>query len=432
MSIKVEPFYILLLTVLLSNGCCITDPGQSTSGDKVRVKWVRSYSQGGFVEEESSLISSSDRAFFVLGESSYYSQGDYHYERWLWKIDEKGNRVWQKPFALPGVLPNEESEIEELLCSRTDRLIVAHEVTPHKQFFYTIGFDEDGVFSLWSKHELRSWHLFPQGIASTNDGFLIVGGKGLDNGDAWVLKLDPKGNKLWEKTYDKSKDEHVTSAAVTENGEILLAANSGSYNKFGAGPSEVWILKCDKEGKVLAETVLQGRHPAIAAGKEGIVAVVYNRANFPEEDICVVGLDDRLNAVWKVESLSTEQVGGGIFNIAAGSKGGFVVAGSKMDVPVVMAGWTLLIPPLAPDSKIGLPWIWKIDKNGNIIWELELDTGLSLGMVYGLLATDDGCIITGSADLEVAALYDPNGQVVIDRSHDDTDIFVASVAEDSR
>jgi hypothetical protein len=396
------------------------------------VKWVRTYSQGSLVERQSSLLSSSDGAFFVAGESSYYSQGDYHYERWLWKVDEKGNRVWQKPFVLPGVLPNEESEIEELLCSRTDRLIVAHEVTPHKQFLYTIGFDEGGVFSLWSKHELRSWHLFPQDIASTNDGFLIVGGKGLDNGDAWVLKLDPKGNKLWEKTYDKSKNEHVTSAAVTENGEILLAANSGSYNKFGAGPSEVWILKCDKEGKVLAETVLQGRHPAIAVAKERIVAVVYNRADFPKEDICVVGLDDRLNAVWKVESLSTEQVGVGIFNIAAASKGGFVVAGVKSGLAVEMAGSRLLISPLPPDSKFDLPWVWKIDKNGNITWEVEIDSDVSVSMVSGLLATDDGCIISGPANLEPAVSYDPNGQVVIDRSHDDTDIFVAAVVEDNR
>ena len=113
------------------------------------------------------------------------------------------------------------------------------------------------------------------------------------NSDACVAKLDPNGNEIWRREYDKGKMEWGMGLAPLKDGGFILSANSGRYNKFGGGPSEAWIIKCDRDGNILKETILEGRHPIVTVNGD-ITAVVFNKADFPQQDISVVGLDKEL------------------------------------------------------------------------------------------------------------------------------------------
>ncbi len=87
-------------------------------------------------------------------------------------------------------------------------------------------------------------------IQQTSDGGYIVAGKTLSFGtgdsDAWVIKLDAKGNVQWQKTYGGEYDDFVHSIQQTSDGGYIVA---GYTLSFGAG-NDAWVIKLDAKGNV--------------------------------------------------------------------------------------------------------------------------------------------------------------------------------------
>lgn len=86
-------------------------------------------------------------------------------------------------------------------------------------------------------------------IQQTMDGGYIVAGvtdsKGAGHFDAWVLKLDEKGNLEWDKTFGGSSKDDAFSIQQTNDGGYIVA---GSTLSKGAGDWDAWILKLDSNG----------------------------------------------------------------------------------------------------------------------------------------------------------------------------------------
>jgi parallel beta-helix repeat protein len=86
-------------------------------------------------------------------------------------------------------------------------------------------------------------------ILPTGDGYIFAGTtKSFGNGglDAWVIKLDKEGNTQWQKSYGGSKDDEIRSILATEDGYII----SGYTGSFGSGNGDAWVLKLDKKGNI--------------------------------------------------------------------------------------------------------------------------------------------------------------------------------------
>lgn len=109
--------------------------------------------------------------------------------------------------------------------------------------------------------ELRS-------IESTNDGGYIVGGysnspasgnktesnRGI--GDFWVLKLDKKGEVIWQRTIGGNLDDQLYVIHQTYDGNYIVGGNSNSQssNEKTVGNSngtDFWLLKLGQMGEVL-------------------------------------------------------------------------------------------------------------------------------------------------------------------------------------
>lgn len=400
--------FVFCIKLLFTIGC-FGETEKHESIPKARVKWVRTFSQDKLSDEQSSLILSLGKELFVIGQSTYISQNDYHTKPWLWKVEENGNLSWQKPLYIPDLPDDKQPKFEKFFCLNVKNIFIAYENSPYGDNLCTIKFNENGEVIFIKKYALDSSFYFPWTAVDTKDGFLIVGSKGSNNEDGWILKFDPNGCESWQKTFDNKKNEKIMSAVVTNTGELFWAANSGSYDKFGHGPSNVWLVKCSSDGQVLTETVFAGRHPELAVSKDGGIAVVYNRADFPKQDICVIGFNDKLQKTWEIESLLKDQLGVGIFKIVADSHG-FVIAGSQF----------------------GDPCLYKIDTNGNRLWEKKIDIPSSIRSVMtleALLANNNIYYITGPAELKFKMAIDPNGQPIIDRTRDDSDILIARIEE---
>lgn len=64
-----------------------------------------------------------------------------------------------------------------------------------------------------------------QSIQQTSDGGYIVAGWtssfGAGNDDAWVLKLDPSGDVVWQKTYGGANNDYAYSIQQTSDGGYI-------------------------------------------------------------------------------------------------------------------------------------------------------------------------------------------------------------------
>jgi hypothetical protein len=111
----------------------------------------------------------------------------------------------------------------------------------------------------------------PQAMAATADGGAIVAGfrdaaTGWDasdgDADAWIVKLDAKGDIQWTATYGDTGWDGVTSIIQTPDGGYLAAGVTGDYDMNLAGieeiagtgavnenqPGDVWLLRLDAQG----------------------------------------------------------------------------------------------------------------------------------------------------------------------------------------
>jgi len=88
-------------------------------------------------------------------------------------------------------------------------------------------------------------------VVETPDGYLIAGKSKSFSGhrdhNAYLIKIDKKGNKLWSKTYGGNRDEDINDIVNYGNGAIFI----GSTKTFGNGRKRYYINRINKEGKQL-------------------------------------------------------------------------------------------------------------------------------------------------------------------------------------
>ncbi len=202
----------------------------------------------------------------------------------------------------------------------------------------TAGGDNDGWLvkldakgqPLWQQHygnadEQRGFALAPLG-----SGWLLAGynvSQGALNADAWAVGTDANGNALWQKSYGGAQFDAIYGAASTADGGAALAGFTFSY---GAGLSDAWLLRIDSKGKLLWTRTYGGK------GEDGAYAVAT--------------LTD-----------------------------GFVICGESS--------------PVGPHQA----WLARSDASGNLLWQLPFGSGGNADLA-AVLATADGFVAVGSAN----------------------------------
>ena len=153
--------------------------------------WDRTYGGSGR-DAAWSLIQTTDGGYAVAGDTR--SKGAGGVDFWVIKLDEQGNRVWDRIYG---------------------------------------GSDDDWAYSF---------------IQTTDGGYAVAGhtkSYGAGDGDFWVIKLDKKGNKVWDRTYGGSGNDAATSLIQTTDGGYAVA---GWTDSKGAGGADFWVIKLDAQG----------------------------------------------------------------------------------------------------------------------------------------------------------------------------------------
>jgi len=87
-------------------------------------------------------------------------------------------------------------------------------------------------------------------LQTSDGGYLVLGNTysfGAGNVDIYLLKTDLEGNLDWNKTFGGSNQDYSTQVLETSDGGYLVL---GVTDSFGAGSSDIYLLKTDLEGNL--------------------------------------------------------------------------------------------------------------------------------------------------------------------------------------
>ncbi len=88
-------------------------------------------------------------------------------------------------------------------------------------------------------------------IQTLDDGYAIAGftnSFGIATDHGWLIKTDSNGNSIWNKTYGGTGYDLFFALVQVNDGGYAMA---GSTTSYGAGATDVWIVRVDQDGNML-------------------------------------------------------------------------------------------------------------------------------------------------------------------------------------
>lgn len=210
------------------------------------VEWNKIF--GGIGSETIRAIQqTSDGGYIFAGIKGYGSGGT---DAWLVKIDSFGNEQWNRTFG--GIYGENAVSVQltsdggYIFVGQTysfsaaggyDAWLVKTDAAGNEEWNHTFGgADNDSALS----------------VRQTLDGGYVFAGYtpsfGAGGGDAWLIKTDQFGHELWNRTFGGINFDTVLSVKQTLDGGYVLA---GTTNSFGAGGTDAWLIKTDPIGHEL-------------------------------------------------------------------------------------------------------------------------------------------------------------------------------------
>lgn len=340
-------------------------------------EWDKSY--GGADSDVPSSICSNGEYYFVGGTTKSDSSGDISskridtsYERsdyWIVKLSLNGQKIWERRIGgfradvLKSVVCTPDGGC--LAIGHSNSGISGDVTTPN---FDTLS-DADYWVVLLDSLGNKLWDRRLGGPAvdyaytgiPTSNGAFIIGGVSLSDiggdktepswnttyTDAWIVKIDSAGNKLWDNTYGTTMPESLYSMIEDENDNIYLGITSygsgGSFSQPNMGPAlttgDFILYKIDPSGNKIWDRRYGG------VGGDGLFHLSHNGGN----GVLLTGRSNSPISGNKTES-----------NLA--------------EVEI---------------------WVLAVDSNGTVLWDKTIhNTGTNFEIYGATYATEDGCYTT--------------------------------------
>lgn len=260
-------------------------------------------------------------------------------------------------------------------------------------------------------------------IIATSDGNYVMAGwaKSSNNdisssnggADYWVVKINPSGSIIWEHTYGGSNEDYAYTIRETKDKGFIVVGNTASAGGSGDvggnnGLYDTWLVKLDSKGVLQWEQNYGGTDYDfgfyVEQTSDGGYIFTSNSASSDGD----VGGNYGLRDIWIVKTDATGKIqweqnyGGSDYDYPCAIKelpgGNFIVSGrtksTDHDVSSTYGDYDV--------------WVFKIDKNGTILWEKNY--GGTMGeLTNGMDLTSDYKIILGgrsySSNNDVPANY---------------------------
>ncbi len=224
--------------------------------------WDKQYGGVG-IEKAYSIAETADEGF-LLGGYQHYNEIN-RADMLIVRTDRNGKGIWRRAVKAPG-----NNVIESLLETQTGTIVAAG-----------WSYNEDNRSLDGSLLELSSggkvlrqlviggsrkdafYDLIP-----TREGGYLLTGQTISFGntsDIWLVKLDNQLREVWQKRTLGEKNDYGRAVIEAPDGGFMIAGGTKSY---GAGGSDMWILKTDKRGNFeesasSLETLIATTHPPL-------------------------------------------------------------------------------------------------------------------------------------------------------------------------
>lgn len=282
-------------------GYAITGSSKSSDGDVsenagLNDFWVVKINDLGIIEWETSLghsgtdkcfsiLQTQDNGFLVSGvidissleldgcgssSANRHAGGDY----WIIKLDAFGTLLWSKSyggsFSDTAYSAVETQTGDFIIVGSSDSEDVDISNNKGSYDFWVLKLSSSGNM-LWEKSFGGSEIDRARDVALTSDGnFLITGDSRSSNNDLtnnygvsdiWIIKIDPNGELIWEKSFGGSNFDGVQAISIAENDSFLISGNSRSSDidlVQNKGNNDAWIFSINFHGIIQWQTNLGG------------------------------------------------------------------------------------------------------------------------------------------------------------------------------
>lgn len=204
----------------------------------------------------------------ISGDKTQASRGGDDY--WIVKVDAFGSKQWDKTF---GGSSNE--TLTSLIQTSDGGYLLGgysysgasgdkSQVSKGSSDFWIIKLNANGA-KVWDKSfggsNTETW----VDLLETSTGEFLVGGTSMSgiggdktqanqgNYDYWLIKLNPQGGKIWDKTYGGNGWDEMTTIYQAPNGDYIIgglseSGNSGDKSQISNGGKDFWLLRLNSLG----------------------------------------------------------------------------------------------------------------------------------------------------------------------------------------
>jgi predicted secreted protein len=309
-----------------SYGAGLTDAWLVKADSVGNMEWNKTF--GGPSDDTAScIIQTADSGFILAGLTASFGAGGSDF--WLLKTDSQGNMQWNKTFG------GAKNDLATYIAQTSDGgfALVGWEESfgAGGEDIWLIKTNANGD-AQWNKTYGGSLNEEAYFVAQTGDGgYALVGdtASASSTEDALIIKTDPDGNLMWNKTYGEAGIDAMQLLVQIGNGYVL----GGWTSSFGAGSTDAWLMETDHEGNALWNVTFGGQfddaaYCMVKADDGGFALAGSTRSS------AAAMLDFWLIKVDSNGTLQLDQTFGGDFDdvayslVQAGDKG-FVLAGES-------------------------------------------------------------------------------------------------------
>jgi len=340
-----------------------------------------------------SVQQTTDGGYITAGSSSVILNGEH--DIILIKTDSNGIVTWNKTFG--GSRDEKANSVQQtsdggyIIAGTTRSFSVVEGVTD----LYLIKTDPSGV-ELWTSTFGGSDWEYGGFVQQTSDGGYILAGAtrsfGAGGEDLYLIKTDSNGVEIWSKTFGGSQHEWESTVKQTTDGGYILA---GTTETYGAGSYDAYLVKTDSNGDEIWSNTFGGsnvdRARSVLQASDGGYILLGWTSSFGagKSDVYMVKTDSNGNELWsRTFGGSAGDVG---YSVSQITGGGYIIAGgtSSFHIP----------------SRNGAYFI-KTDREGNVVWETAVGSSEYVDVAYSVQQTSDGgYIATGYRNYQESIGY---------------------------
>lgn len=318
------------------------------------------------------VVQASDGGYAIAGYTNSLGAGDQDF--YLVKTDGLGNVQWNKTYGGTGI-----DQAYSVVQTDDGGYAIVGTTLPvgaSNYEAYLVKTDPAGNMQ-WNRTYGGTSNDIAYSMVRTNDGGYAFAGITMSFGaglsDMWLVKTDGLGSMQWNRTYGGTSDDDACSVVQTSDSGYAIA---GSTVSFGAGINDFYLVKTDPAGNMQWSRTYGGSlsdqaRCVVQAGDGGYAMVGYTYSfGVGGYDFYLVKTDPSGNVQWSKTYGGTSY--DWAFSMVRTCDGGYA-----------MAGYT---------SSFGLGdydmWLVKVDGSGNVQW----------GRTYGGIDDDEAYSIVQASN----------------------------------